>query len=494
MPFGCAEALSVHETEWQPSSITVPLQMELDACFVPSSASGHLRVDVANVVVIDGLMDDHLRQALLELLSEDEFASAPPGELWEQRTIDDASNPQPSWGLKDSQLLLLKNKWAAVELHSRLQLVYPNVSFFHMPADAMQAPTTSKPDTQQNQAVHGLCEQFVANAAVSGNQFLWHVDADPSNIPPDSDWASKMGLYANREPSQPRFVSLIAYLNSQWQLNEHAETLFLDSATDTGAFVRPKPGRVVIMDQDVLHRASAPASAAGRPRYSLVWKLLACASPPLRPSSTNARPERSLAARAAQTLSAGGQAQQGTRAAAAAVQEHTVAGSHRKAQPGGSDADADAAEDGTIPPSLGSLQHQVGRGEAGTDAAVDEPLQQRPQGRLGEDMVAPWPEERPVGQEQGPSGGRLEERPPQQLLGRSVSILLPEHSGVTALGSARRMRDLQEQVTGRQAASAAAGGGFGAKRGRQQPDDDSQGDPHRCVQLAACYDLCTFPS
>ena len=33
-----------------------------------------------------------------------------------------------------------------------------------------------------------------------------------------------------------------------------AETLFLDTATDTGVVVRPKPGRAVLMDQDVLHR------------------------------------------------------------------------------------------------------------------------------------------------------------------------------------------------------------------------------------------------
>ena len=34
----------------------------------------------------------------------------------------------------------------------------------------------------------------------------------------------------------------------------NAETLFLDTATDTGVVVRPKPGRAVLMDQDVLHR------------------------------------------------------------------------------------------------------------------------------------------------------------------------------------------------------------------------------------------------
>ena len=42
-----------------------------------------------------------------------------------------------------------------------------------------------------------------------------------------------------------------------------------------GLVVRPKRGRAVLMDQDILHRVSAPSAAAGgRPRYSLVWKLV----------------------------------------------------------------------------------------------------------------------------------------------------------------------------------------------------------------------------
>jgi hypothetical protein len=48
--------------------------------------------------------------------------------------------------------------------------------------------------------------------------------------------------------------------------------------TDVGLVVRPKRYRAVLMDQDVLHRVSAPSAAAGgRPRYSLVWKLVSSA-------------------------------------------------------------------------------------------------------------------------------------------------------------------------------------------------------------------------
>ena len=94
------------------------------------------------------------------------------------------------------------------------------------------------------------------------------------------------------------FFSLLLYLNKSWPRNYDAETLFLDSATDTGVIVRPKPGRAVLMDQasgsvvgvemflviialdanilpqDILHRLSVPSRDASQPRYSLVFKLV----------------------------------------------------------------------------------------------------------------------------------------------------------------------------------------------------------------------------
>ena len=53
--------------------------------------------------------------------------------------------------------------------------------------------------------------------------------------------------------------------------------------------------RAVLMDQDVLHRLSAPSAAAGgRPRYSLVWKLALTPRPGVPAAQTAcciARPE-----------------------------------------------------------------------------------------------------------------------------------------------------------------------------------------------------------
>eukprot|EP00957_Ditylum_brightwellii_P129260 9860268-Ditylum_brightwellii.AAC.1 len=41
------------------------------------------------------------------------------------------------------------------------------------------------------------CGAFVANAAVYGDVFRWHVDADPTSLAP-SPWTERYGYYFNR--------------------------------------------------------------------------------------------------------------------------------------------------------------------------------------------------------------------------------------------------------------------------------------------------------
>jgi len=130
----------------------------------------------------------------------------------------------------------------------------------------------NRPIQQQQQGVD--CSCFLANAAATGDAFSWHVDADPESFPSPTAWTIQHGTYCNREPGKPLFVSLLLYLDDSWPLDNNAETLFLDSLTETGVVVRPKPYRAVLFDQDVAHRLSAPSPAAGRPRYSLVMKLV----------------------------------------------------------------------------------------------------------------------------------------------------------------------------------------------------------------------------
>ena len=109
---------------------------------------------------------------------------------------------------------------------------------------------------------------------------------------PSSDWTAAFGRYVNREPGRPRLFSLLVYLNARWADEDDAETLMLDMPSGCGVLVRPQPGRVLLMDQDVVHRASMPSARAARPRFSLVWKL---ALLPCAPSRTAAPATPALA-------------------------------------------------------------------------------------------------------------------------------------------------------------------------------------------------------
>ena len=253
-----ASPVQTHATAWTPASVRVALNLTLDGCFVPSAAEGGVRVDTAHVAVLDGLADAAVCASIRERLCG--TGAQPPVELWERRTADSPDAPR-TFGLKDEAMAELQRTPPAgvVELQSRLTLLY-----------GAECAVCHQPDLGRGGAA--VCERFVANAAVFGDAFRWHVDADPSSLPP-SEWTAAVGTYTNRERGLPLFVSAILYLDEEWPDDYEAETQFLDRQTGAGFFVRPKMGRVVLMDQDVMHRLSPPSSAAGRPRYSLVWKV-----------------------------------------------------------------------------------------------------------------------------------------------------------------------------------------------------------------------------
>ena len=88
-------------------------------------------------------------------------------------------------------------------------------------------------------------------------------------------WTDVFGRYYNRSMGKPRFVSCLLYLNEEWSDDLGAPTQFYDPPTGETYQVYPRPGRCVIMDQDVTHTVIAPNEVAGKqPRYSLVWKLI----------------------------------------------------------------------------------------------------------------------------------------------------------------------------------------------------------------------------
>ncbi|CAM9666017.1 unnamed protein product, partial [Phaeothamnion confervicola] len=256
-------------TDWLPRSARPVLLLEIDGAEV-SMAAGHLgdssRWDTSKVAVLDGIVDEDLRTALLDLITEPgwDHRRGPPETKWERCLIDiPGASAAPSWGLKADALAALCTNGAAepaplIEVQSRLAKLFPEATISRMPEAVLGADTTP----------------LVANAPTNSEHFGWHTDCDPKQLPP-SPWCDVFGRHTNRDPGKPLFVTLLVYLNDRWPREWDAETLFLDPVSETGVFVRPAPGRVVLMDQDVTHRISAPSVlAGGRPRYSLVWKLV----------------------------------------------------------------------------------------------------------------------------------------------------------------------------------------------------------------------------
>ena len=296
---------------------------------MPSEQHGG-RISFSHVIVLDGLLDASLTQQLREFLVAEPVSSPPlenemkkkdyggggssssssinelPANKWERKTADMAG-AAPTWGLRPHVLQQLASGQppALVEVQSRLQLLFPEYKIAHLPSAAIQQPQQQTNDASESddedephrarkkkkkiekedvelpssineddKAVNVDCSAFLANAAAVGDVFRFHVDADPTCFPP-SDWTAAFGDYFNGEPGKPLLVTLLIYLNEQWERDWGGETLFLDSSTDAGVFVRPRAGRAVLMEQDVLHRVSPPSALAnGQLRLSLVLKLV----------------------------------------------------------------------------------------------------------------------------------------------------------------------------------------------------------------------------
>ena len=88
---------------------------------------------------------------------------------------------------------------AMKEVQSRLAALYPEYAIAHLPSDAIQHRSDARQESDgggpaelSGEATAGHaggsgaeepavdCNQFVANAAVYGDCFQWHLDADPS--------------------------------------------------------------------------------------------------------------------------------------------------------------------------------------------------------------------------------------------------------------------------------------------------------------------------
>ena len=240
--------------------------------------------DTSSVLVFDKLLDKKLRKRLLNVVkgypedhtSEkddwDDVMNGPDPSRWERGGLVDIVNENldneedsvggSCWGLSDDSIMdICYNEHPAIaEFESKLSLLFPDFIVSRLP-----------------EAIFGECviSPLTANAPTHGDTFDYHIDADPLQAP-SSPWTDVFGRYPNRMKGKPRFISCLVYLNDEWDGEEWgAPTRFLDPPTNESIEVLPKPGRVVIMDQDISHTVVAPNVEAGkRPRYSLVWKLI----------------------------------------------------------------------------------------------------------------------------------------------------------------------------------------------------------------------------
>jgi len=250
--------------------------------------------DTSTIVVWDDLVSDDLRKCLLDVVvkgtrendkewEEWDDVHGPDPRRWTRGGLTDTLNenddenddnneglssnsgllpPQGAacWGLRDEAIedLCFGDHPAILEFEKILaERVFPQFRVCRLP-----------------EAVFGACvSPLTANAPTYGDHFDYHIDGDPMLTPP-SPWTDVYGRYPNRHAGKPRFVSCLIYLNDKdWKWG--APTRFLDLPTSQAYEVFPKPGRVVVMDQDVSHTVVAPDADAGqRPRYSLVWKLI----------------------------------------------------------------------------------------------------------------------------------------------------------------------------------------------------------------------------
>ena len=248
--------------------------VHIDGAMVMDPSNGVESWDTSSLLVFDNLVSKDLRRRLLDVVlgdeSWDDIKDGPNPNRWvigltdipEDNNRDNSGEEEyGGYGLSDeaTEEICFEEHDAVQEFEAIVASLFPQYAVSRMPEAVLGGSVTP----------------LNANAPIHGNQFDYHIDADPYFAPP-SPWTDVYGRYTNRLQGKPRFMSCLVYLNDEWNYDEWgAPTRCLDVATDTSYDVHPKPGRVLLMDQDITHTVVAPEAAAGkRPRYSLVWKLV----------------------------------------------------------------------------------------------------------------------------------------------------------------------------------------------------------------------------
>lgn len=77
----------------------------------------------------------------------------------------------------------------------------------------------------------------------------------------------------HRDLEVGRGLTALFYGNAEWETDWGGETVFCDDSGEAMILVPPRPGRLVVFDGALLHRAGAPSRACHEARYALVFKF-----------------------------------------------------------------------------------------------------------------------------------------------------------------------------------------------------------------------------
>ena len=257
--------------------------IEMDGAFIQNHTnSSHIYWDTSDVFILDNFVTQDLQMELMKLIKREEWndkvEGSPDPHFWEYGgLVDLTTNPtesiedsatirSQSWGLHPDVIEKLCEYPATLPSIQNFENIlatniFPNFIVSRMPSAALFGDEG------------GIISPLTANAPIYGNMFEPHIDADPVLLP-SSPYTDIYGKYPNRSFSKPRFVTCLLYLlnNSKDRTSSSAPTKFISNKGHE-FFVMPRPGRIVLMDQDITHSVCPPTSSS-KPRYSLVWKLL----------------------------------------------------------------------------------------------------------------------------------------------------------------------------------------------------------------------------
>jgi SM-20-related protein len=72
--------------------------------------------------------------------------------------------------------------------------------------------------------------------------------------------------------TQTAGITVLYYANPEWREKWFGETVFYDAGRESVAAVSPRPGRVVMFDARIIHRAGVPSRECFLPRMTVAFK------------------------------------------------------------------------------------------------------------------------------------------------------------------------------------------------------------------------------